>query len=96
MMLRLVRQISAQALRFAILRSGVSEERRKLFEIKEFGFYKGVGAISMTKENISIPKETFSLVKETPSLVMETTRFWQKLDAWTIGGEAAEGRRSPR
>jgi len=36
------------------------------------------------------------MVKETPSLIMETTRFWQKLDAWTIGGKAAEGRYSPR
>jgi hypothetical protein len=32
------RQISAQAFRFAILRSGVLAERRKFFEIKERGF----------------------------------------------------------
>ena len=62
-----------------------------------------VKTISTTVKMIFTPVETDStpvkmsdMVKETPSLIMETTRFWQKLDAWTIGGKAAEGRRSPR
>jgi len=48
---------------------------------------------STTKETFSLTKENISLVKETPSLVMETTRFWQKLDAWTIGGNWRVGSR---